>query len=209
MPRTIVSIATYNERENLPDLIAGIHQNLPEADILVVDDNSPDGTGELADQLAAQDRRIHVLHRAGKLGLGTAIMAAMRYAIANQYEYHINMDADFSHHPRYLPALVAGMDQSDVMIGSRYVKGGGVVNWPWKRQLSSRGVNMLACALLRLPVRDTSGAYRCYRVSKLAQLDLDAIWSRGYSFQEEILYRCRRAGCRLRETPIVFEDRRK
>jgi dolichol-phosphate mannosyltransferase len=209
MARIVVSIATYNERENLPELVAGIHESLPEADLLVVDDNSPDGTGQLADELAAKEPRIHVLHRAGKLGLGTAIIAAMRYAIANDYDYHINMDADFSHHPRYLPALVAGMDRFDVMIGSRYVRGGGVENWPWRRQLSSRAVNMLACVLLRIPARDTSGAYRCYRVAKLMELNLDGIWSRGYSFQEEILYRCRRVGCRLGETPIVFADRRK
>src|SRR6516165_2194031 len=113
MARIVVSIATYNERENLPELVAGIHEFLPEADVLVVDDNSPDGTGQLADELAAADKRIHVLHRAGKLGLGTAIIAAMRYAIEHGYEYHINMDADFSHHPRYLPALVAGMDRAD------------------------------------------------------------------------------------------------
>jgi dolichol-phosphate mannosyltransferase len=209
MATTVVSIATYNERENLPELIAEIHQHLPEADVLVVDDNSPDGTGQLADELAAADKRIHVLHRAGKLGLGTAIIAAMRYAIEHGYEYHINMDADFSHHPRYLPALVAGMDRADVMIGSRYIKGGGVVNWPIRRQLSSRAVNLLACALLRIPARDTSGAYRCYRVAKLKLLNLDGIWSRGYSFQEEILFRCRRVGCKMKETPIIFEDRRK
>lgn len=209
MPRILVSIATYNEGENLPELVAGIHEFLSDADILVVDDNSPDGTGQLADDLAAGNPRIHVVHRAGKLGLGTAIIAAMRHAIANDYDYHINMDADFSHHPRYLPALVAGMDRFDVMIGSRYVKGGGVENWPWRRQLSSRAVNLLACVLLRIPARDTSGAYRCYRVSKLRELNLDRIWSRGYSFQEEILYRCRRVGCRLGETPIVFADRRK
>src|SRR5262245_19465613 len=131
MPRIIVSIATYNERENLAELIDAIHRFLPDTDVLVVDDNSPDGTGQLADEIAAGNHRVHVLHRPGKLGLGTATLAAMRYAIAHQYDYHLNMDADFSHHPRCLPALVAGMKDSDVMIGSRYVRGGGVVNWPW------------------------------------------------------------------------------
>jgi dolichol-phosphate mannosyltransferase len=206
--RTLVSLATYNEKENLPTLIQEIQQHLPDADILVIDDNSPDGTGQLADQLAAAHSRIHVLHRAGKLGLGTAIIAAMRCAIDHGYDFLINMDADFSHHPRYLPALRAGMEYCDVMIGSRYVRGGGVKDWPVQRELMSRGVNGLSRFLLRIPARDTSGAFRCYRVAKLKELKLNRIWSRGYSFQEEMLYRCRRVGCRFGETPIVFEDRR-
>jgi dolichol-phosphate mannosyltransferase len=206
--RVLVSIATYNEWENLPALVASVHEHLPRADVLVIDDNSPDGTGRLADELAAADPRVRVLHRPGKLGLGTAIITAMRYAIDQGYDYLVNMDADFSHHPRYLPALVAGMDRADVMIGSRYVSGGGVENWPLRRQLSSRAVNAVSRLLLRIPARDTSGAYRCYRVSKLRAIDLGSIWSRGYSFQEEVLYRCRKAGCRLGETPIVFADRR-
>jgi dolichol-phosphate mannosyltransferase len=206
--RILVSIATYNERENLPGLIRGVHEYVPSAEVLVIDDNSPDRTGRLADELAAADRRIRVMHRAGKLGLGTAIIAAMRYAIKHDYEFLVNMDADFSHHPRYLPALLGGMDRHDVMIGSRYVPGGGVRNWPFKRQLTSRAVNGLSRLLLRIPARDTSGAYRCYRVAKLRAVDLDAIRSRGYSFQEEVLYLCRKAGCRLGETPILFEDRR-
>jgi dolichol-phosphate mannosyltransferase len=206
--RTLVSLATYNEKDNLAPLVAEIQQQLPHADILVIDDNSPDGTGRLADELAAADPRLRVLHRPGKLGLGTATVAAMRYAIEHDYDFLINMDADFSHHPRYLPALQAGMERYDVMIGSRYVPGGGVKDWPWKRELMSRGVNGLSRFLFRLPPRDTSGAFRCYRVAKLKAIPLDRIWSRGYSFQEEILYRCRRVGCRFGETPIVFEDRR-
>ena len=209
MPQgTLVSLATYNEKENLPSLVQEIHQFLPAADVLVIDDNSPDGTGQLVDQLAAADPRIHVLHRAGKLGLGTAIIAGMRYAIEHGYDFLINMDADFSHHPRYLPAMLAGMANRDVMIGSRYVPGGGVKDWPLQRQLMSRAVNGMSRLLLRIPARDTSGAYRCYRVAKLKEMDLERIWSRGYSFQEEILYRCRKVGCRFSETPIVFEDRR-
>jgi dolichol-phosphate mannosyltransferase len=208
MARILVSIATYNERENLPDLIRSIHEHLPAADVLVIDDNSPDGTGRLADELAAADPRIRVLHRPGKLGLGTAILAAMHAAIEQGYDFLVNLDADFSHHPRYLPALVDGMKRYDVMIGSRYVPGGGVANWPLTRRLMSRAVNAVARLLLRIPARDTSGAYRCYRVAKLRTVPLDRIWSRGYSFQEEVLYRCRKAGCRLGETPILFEDRR-
>ena len=207
-PRILVSLATYNERDNLTPLIIEIQHMLPAADVLVIDDNSPDGTGRIADELAAVDPRIHVLHRAGKLGLGTALIAAMRYAMERNYDYLINMDCDFSHHPRYLPAILAGMDRRDVMIGSRYVKGGGTRHWPLSRQIISQSVNLLVRFLLRMPVRDASGAYRCYRVSKLRQTALHRIVSHGYSFQQEVLYRCRRAGCKLGETPIIFEDRR-
>jgi dolichol-phosphate mannosyltransferase len=207
-PRIVVSVACYNERDNLEPLIQGIHAELSGADVLVIDDNSPDATGRLADELAVKDPRIQVLHRSGKLGLGTAILAGMRYAMEHDYTFIVNMDADFSHHPRYLPAVLAGMSNRDVMIGSRYVPGGGTVNWPLSRKVISRSVNYLVRFLFRLPVKDASGAYRCYRVTKLRQVELDRIVSRGYSFQQEVLYRCRKAGCRLGETPIVFEDRR-
>jgi dolichol-phosphate mannosyltransferase len=206
--RYLVSVATYNERENLAGLAAEILAQIPHADLLVVDDNSPDGTGNLADELAARDPRIHVIHRSGKLGLGTAIIAAMKYALANGYDFLINMDADFSHHPRYLPAMVAKSKSADVVLGSRYVPGGGVRNWPLSRYLISSGVNFLSRVLLGLWANDVSGGYRCYRTARLRELNLDDIWSRGYSFQEELLYRCRRVGCKLAEVPIVFEDRR-
>ena len=207
-PRILVSLATYNERDNLPPLVQEVLERLPTAHVLVVDDNSPDGTGRLADDMAAADPRVRVLHRAGKLGLGTAILTAMRYAMDHDYDYHINMDADFSHHPRYLPALLVGMKKHDVMIGSRYVPGGGTANWPWQRELISRGLNLLVRGLMRLPARDCSGGYRCYRVAKLREADLGRLLSHGYSFQQEVLYRCRRARCRIGETPIVFENRR-
>jgi dolichol-phosphate mannosyltransferase len=203
-----VSLATYNERDNLAPLLWEVQKTLPAAEVLVIDDNSPDGTGRLADELAARNPQVHVLHRPGKLGLGTATLAAMRYAMEHGYDYCINMDADFSHHPRYLPALLAGMDRHDVMIGSRYVPGGGTENWPLSRRLISRSVNGLVRLLMRLPPHDCSGAYRCYRVSKLREARLDQVVSRGYSFQQEVLYRCRKAGCRLGEVPIVFENRR-
>jgi dolichol-phosphate mannosyltransferase len=132
----------------------------------------------------------------------------MRYAMEHGYDYLLNMDADFSHHPRHLPAIVAGMDRHDVMIGSRYVKGGGTVNWPWKRKLISWSVNLLVRFLLRLPAKDCSGSYRCYRVEKLRQAQLERVVSHGYSFQQEVLYRCRLAHCRIGETAIIFEDRR-
>ena len=207
-PRSLVSIATYNERENLAPLLQDIRKALPDAEALVVDDNSPDGTGRMADEFAAADPRIHVIHRPGKLGLGTAVLAAMRYAMEHDFDYLVNMDADFSHHPRYLPALVAGMDRYDVMIGSRYVPGGGTENWPVSRKFISFAVNTMTRLLMRVPARDCSGAFRCYRVSKLRKAHLERVISRGYSFQEEMLYRCRKAGCRLGETPIIFADRR-
>jgi dolichol-phosphate mannosyltransferase len=206
--RLVVSLATYNERDNLPKLIDEIHAVAPTADVLVIDDNSPDGTGQVAEERASTDPRIKVLHRPGKLGLGTAILAGMRYAIDRDYELLLNMDADFSHHPRYLPALLAGMDKHDVMVGSRYIPGGGTANWPLPRRLMSWGVGTVVRLLLRVPARDTSGAFRCYRVAKLRQLDLDAVVSRGYSFQQEMLWRCHRVGCKIGETPIFFENRR-
>jgi dolichol-phosphate mannosyltransferase len=208
VPRILISLATYNERDNLGPLVQGIHKELPTANVLVIDDNSPDGTGQLADDMAAADSRVRVIHRSGKLGLGTAILAGMRHAMEQDYDFLINMDADFSHHPRYLPAIVTGMDHNDVMIGSRYIPGGGVANWPMSRRAMSWGVGTMVRLLMRIPARDTSGAYRCYRVSKLRETALDKLWSRGYSFQQEVLYRCKQAGCRIGETPILFENRR-
>lgn len=208
MPRLLVSLATYNERENLPKLIEGIHAARPDADVLVIDDNSPDGTGKLVDELATKDSRIRAIHRSGKLGLGTAILDAMNFAIRNDYDFLINMDADFSHPPRYLPALVAGMEQYDVMIGSRYVPGGGTRNWPFSRRFISKSVNGVVRLLMGMRVKDASGAYRCYRVSLLKKVRLDRIRSRGYSFQQEVLFRCHKAGARIGETPIIFENRR-
>jgi dolichol-phosphate mannosyltransferase len=207
-PRILVTLATYNERDNLAPLLTEIQEFLPAPDLLVIDDNSPDGTGKLADELAGRNPRIRVLHRPGKLGLGTATIAAMRYAMEHNYDLMINMDADFSHQPRYLPALLAGMDRHDVMIGSRYIAGGGSENWPWQRLLISQGVNALVRLLMRIPARDCSGAFRCYRVAKLRQVPLHKIISRGYSFQQEVLYNCRKAGCKIGETPIIFANRR-
>lgn len=207
-PNLLVTLCTYNERENLDLLIPEIHRYAPDADILVIDDNSPDGTGQLADQRAERDPRIHVLHRAGKLGLGTATIAGFRYGIENAYDELINMDADFSHQPQDIPALREAMQRADVAIGSRYVPGGGVEGWGLKRHFMSRGINWYARTLLGLASRDNSGSFRCYRVSKLAEIDFDRFRAKGYAVQEEILYRCRRVGCRFEEVPIVFADRR-
>jgi len=173
----------------------------------VVDDNSPDGTGKLADELCQNDPRVFVLHRRSKDGLGAATLAAFRYAIEQGYDFVINMDADFSHPPVVIPNLRRLMDQADVSIGSRYIPGGGIQGWGWLRHFMSRGVNWYSRLLLRLRTRDNSGSYRCYRVAKLAELDFERIRCKGYAFQEEILYRCRRLGCRFAETPIVFVDR--
>jgi len=205
----LVSLATYNEAGNLEPLIKAIRQFAPTSEILVIDDNSPDGTGQIADRLQHELGGIHVLHRPGKLGLGSAILLGMKFAIDHGYQYLLNLDADFSHPPRFIPDLLAGMADHDVMIGSRYIPGGGVEGgFTLKRKLMSSGINGYARLLLGLKTRDNSGAFRCYRVSKLAEIDLNKIRSRGYSFQEEILYWCRRAGCRMGETPILFENRR-
>jgi dolichol-phosphate mannosyltransferase len=207
-PRILVSLATYNEAGNIAGLIAEIHKVVPAADILVIDDNSPDGTGKIVDDLKAKDPRIHAIHRPGKLGLGTATLAAMSYAMDHDYDYLQNMDADGQHPPRDLPGILAGMSKYDVMIGSRYTAGGGTQNWPFARRLMSRCVNLLVRILFHMPVKDASGAYRCYRVSKLREAHLERTRSRGYSFQQEVLFRCHKAGCTLGEYPILFENRR-
>ena len=212
--RVLVVLATYNELENLPALIDEIFRHAPEAEILVVDDNSPDGTGRWCDERTQNEPRLSCLHRAGKLGLGTAIVAGLRYAIEHNCDYVVTLDADFSHHPKYIPSLLAGMEPAegpprDVMIGSRYVPGGGTVDWPVSRRAMSRAVNLYARILLGLPVRDCSGGFRCLRVSKLKQLDLATVRSTGYSFLEEVLWRLKRLGARFGETPILFTDRTK
>jgi dolichol-phosphate mannosyltransferase len=211
--KTLVTVATYNEIENLPKLVEEVFAYAPDVDLLVIDDNSPDGTGAWCDRRAEQDGRVHCLHRPAKLGLGTAIIAGMKWALDRGYRQVLNMDADFSHHPRYLPAILAGMDPPegppvDLMIGSRYIPGGGIEGWSWRRHFMSRGVNLYSRWLLGLKCKDCSGGFRCYRTSLLARLDFDRVRSRGYSFQEEILWRLQRLGARFGETPIVFADRR-
>ncbi len=211
-PRVLVSLATYNEAGNIAALITEIRRVAPQADILVIDDNSPDGTAAIVQELAGRASpggpALRLLKRPGKLGLGTAILTAMRFAIDHCYDYLLNLDADFSHPPEAIPRLLAGMRRHDVMIGSRYVPGGGTRNWPLPRRIISRCVNWLVRFLFRTPARDSSGAYRCYRVALLRQMPLDRVLSRGYSFQQEVLFRCHKAGGRIGETPILFENRR-
>ena len=212
LPRTLVITATYNEIENLPALVDELFRHAPDVDLLVIDDNSPDGTGRWCNERAAVEPRLRCLHRSGKLGLGTAIVAGLQYAIDHDYEFVVNMDADLSHHPRHVPELVRAMNPAnepprDLVIGSRYVAGGRIENWPKRRRWMSRLVNGYARCLLRLPVRDCSGGFRCHRVSALRKLDFRRIRARGYAFLEELLWRLHRGGARLAESPITFTDR--
>lgn len=208
-PSTLIIVPTYDERDNLAPLVTAIHEALPYAHVLVVDDNSPDGTGALADALAAGDERVHVLHREGKQGLGTAYVAGFRYALARDYELVFEMDADFSHQPRYLPDFVkAALDGADLVLGCRYIPGGGTEDWGLWRRFVSQGGNLYARTILGLPFRDLTGGYKCFRRATLEALDLDAVQSTGYAFQIELTYRAHKAGMRIVEVPIVFPDRR-
>jgi dolichol-phosphate mannosyltransferase len=210
----LIAIATYNEMENLPRLVEELFQHVPAAHVLVVDDNSPDGTGRWCEKESIRNSQLRCIHRPAKSGLGTATVTAMKYAIQNGYEYLVMMDADFSHDPKYVPVLLNGMSPEgkpplDVVIGSRYIPGGSTEGWGVKRRLMSRSVNLFARCLLGLSPKDCSGAFRCFRVQTLERLDFAQIKSRGYSFQEEILYRLNRLGARFGEVPIHFRDRQR
>jgi dolichol-phosphate mannosyltransferase len=208
MPRTLVALATYNEIENLPTLVDEVLRVLPDADLLVVDDNSPDGTGKWCDSRAKKGLRLRCLHRTGKLGLGSATLEAARIAIDEGYDVFITLDADWSHDPKHLPELLSATEHVDVAIGSRYVAGGAIEDWPWHRRLMSRSMNRVSRSLLGLPVHDSSGAFRAYRVAKLREIDLDQIASSGYAYLEEILWHLNRADASFREVPITFQQRR-
>lgn len=205
--RCLVVVPTYNERENLSKLTRDILAYLI-TDILIVDDGSPDGTGQLADELAAAEPRIHVLHRAGKQGLGTAYLAGFAHARQNGYERVFEMDADFSHPPWDLPRLAAASLDADLVIGSRYVPGGSTVGWDFRRRMLSRGANFYSRFILGSRIRDMTGGYRCFAVDKLAQLDLESVSAEGYAFQIEMAFRMQRKGFRVAEIPIHFTDRR-
>lgn len=206
-PKVLVTVCTYKEKENITRLIPAIRSHLPMAHILVVDDNSPDGTADVVRNFASTDDHVHLLLRMQKQGLGAATIAGLKQGIDEGYDFLINMDADFSHPPEVLPQMLAAMDQADVSIGSRYVPGGGVRNWGYIRPFMSWGVNTYSRVLLGITARDCSGAYRCYRVAKLKEIDFQKFRAKGYAFQEEMLYRCARVGCRFAEVPIVFENR--
>ncbi len=206
--KTLIIIPTYNELENLRPLLQEIFSYAPETDVLIVDDNSPDGTGKLADEIHNENPQVHVLHRAGKLGLGTAYIAGFKYAVAHDYDAAFEMDADFSHDPRYLPNFLKAIEHADLVIGSRYIPGGGTPNWSFLRRFISGGGNIFARFMLGIPVQDCTAGFRCYRCQVLESIDLDTIQSQGYAFQVEMAYRVMRQGFKIVETPIVFMDRR-
>jgi len=205
----LLCLPTYDERENLEPIVAAILAATPDVDVLVIDDNSPDGTGQLADGIAAREPRVQVLHRAGKEGLGKAYLAGFAWALARGYRYVLEMDADFSHDPRYLPGMLARVAQdADLVLGSRYVPGGGTVNWGLGRKLISRGGSLYARLILGVKVRDLTGGFKCFRREVLEAIDLASVECSGYSFQIELTYRALRRGFRVAELPIVFADRR-
>ncbi|MFF0145822.1 dolichol-phosphate mannosyltransferase [Amycolatopsis sulphurea] len=203
----LVVVPTYNERDNLGPVLDRLHQALPEAHVLVVDDGSPDGTGELADERAAADERVHVLHRTAKAGLGKAYIAGFRWGLSRGYAAFVEMDADGSHAPEDLPRLLAAAEDADLSIGSRYVPGGSTVNWPLRRQLLSRGANLYSRFALGLKVADMTAGYRVYRRPVLEKLELDEVASHGYCFQIDLTRRTADAGFEIVEVPITFTDR--
>jgi len=209
MTSALVCIPTYNERDNLEGIVGAVLAADSRVEVLVVDDNSPDGTGDLADTLAVRDSRVHVLHRQRKEGLGRAYLAAFAWALERPYHYILEMDADWSHPPRYLPGLLDRAEAgADLVLGSRYVAGGGTVNWGLARRLISRGGSLYARTVLGLPVRDLTGGFKCFRRRVLEAMDFAAVHSTGYAFQIELTYRAFKNGFRVEEMPIVFEDRR-
>jgi len=206
--RALVIIPTYNERENLPKIVPLVLEQDARLEVLVVDDNSPDGTGELAEALASASGRVHALHRAGKLGLGTAYLAGFRWALEHGFDYVFEMDADFSHDPRHLPTFLAEIGDADVVIGSRYLnRRVTVINWPMSRLMLSYFANVYARWVTGLRLWDSTGGYKCYRRAVLEGIDLDRVRSNGYSFQIEMSFRAWRKGFRLKEITITFSDR--
>ncbi len=204
----VICIPTFNERENVSLIVPAVLEAVPEAHVLVVDDNSPDGTGEIADEMAANDPRIHVMHREGKKGLGKAYLAAFAWALEKGYEYIFEFDADFSHKPEYLPTFLELLSTSaDVVVGSRRIRGGGVENWGAARRFISWGGSMYSRMVLQVPVRDLTGGFNGFRREALERIDLDAVSSTGYCFQVELKYRACRQGLRVVESPIIFPDR--
>jgi len=203
----LVCIPTYNERENLPPVVARVRAAVPQADVLVLDDNSPDGTGEVADTIAADDEKVQVLHRAGKEGLGAAYLAGFAWGLERGYGAIVEMDADGSHQPEQLPALLDAAEHADVVIGSRWVRGGTVVNWPMSRRVLSVGGNVYVRVLLGMSVHDATGGYRVYRASALHQMDLHSVESQGYGFQVDMTWRAVKSGLTVVEVPIEFVER--
>ena len=205
--RILVIIPTFQERENLALIVGRVRASVPTAHVLVADDNSPDGTGKVADELASDDDQVHVLHRAAKEGLGAAYVAGFEWALDEGYDVIVEMDADGSHQPEQLPRLLDALETADVVLGSRWVPGGEVSNWPKSREFLSRGGNMYTRVVLRLPLRDATGGYRAYRAKVLRAFDLTTVRSQGYCFQVDLAWRSWRRGYRVVEVPITFVER--
>jgi len=208
MPRTLIVTPTYNEKDNLPRFVDAVRSAWPDADLMVVDDNSPDGTGAIADAIAAKDDHVKVMHRPGKLGLGTAYTQAFKQGLAEGYDRFFEMDADLSHDVRYLPDFIAALDDgADVVIGSRNIPGGGVEGWGIGRHFISKGGSLYSRTILGLPVKDLTSGYKAFTRRALEAIDIESVHSNGYSFQIEMTYRALRKGMRVKEVPIVFVDR--
>lgn len=207
LTRVAVLIPTYNERETLPVAVRGVRAAVPQAHVVVLDDGSPDGTGAVADELAAADDHVHVIHRTRKEGLGAAYLAGFRWALDAGYDAVVEMDADGSHRPEHLPALLAAAEHADAVIGSRWVEGGKVVNWPLHRKALSVGGNVYVKVLLGMPVNDATAGYRVYRADALRTMGLDDVASQGYCFQADLTWRAVRAGLTVVEVPITFVER--
>jgi dolichol-phosphate mannosyltransferase len=207
--KPVVIVPTYDEKENIEILLNDLLSLPVNLSVIVVDDGSPDGTGQLADRRAAQTDRVQVIHRPSKLGLGTAYIAGFKRALATGFDRIMTMDADFSHHPRYIPTIINLSRTCDMVIGSRYVRGGGTLNCTWKRRVLSRGANAFAKLMLGLRARDCTAGFRCYRREVLESIDLDSIVANGYSFLIEMIYYVQQRGWQIGEVPIVFEDRQR
>lgn len=205
--RILVIIPTYNEVENIARIVQRVRTSVPAADVLIADDNSPDGTGRLVDELAADDAQVHVLHRIGKEGLGAAYLAGFEWGLQRDYQALVEMDADGSHQPEQLPSLLAALDDADLVLGSRWVKGGRVVNWPLSREILSRGGNLWTRLVLGIGLNDATGGYRVFRRETLLGLGLDDVASAGYCFQVDLAWRAQRKGFRVVEVPITFIER--
>jgi dolichol-phosphate mannosyltransferase len=203
----VVIIPTFNEATNLPQIVPAVLAQDPRLDVMVVDDSSPDGTGQLADALARTDPRVHVLHRQAKQGLGRAYLAGFRWALDREYEAIFEMDADFSHDPAFLPRFLLAIEEADLVLGSRYATGVNVINWPISRLLLSLGANLYARIITGLPLSDSTGGFKCFRREVLQAIDLGRVRSNGYAFQIEMSFRAWKQGFTLREIPIIFHER--
>ncbi len=208
MPKALVIIPTYNEAQNAEKIINEVLQQSEIVEILIVDDNSPDGTAEIVKKMMETDKRIHILQRARKMGLGTAYVAGFKYAIERKFDFIFEMDADFSHNPKEIPIMLSKMDECDVLIGSRYVKGVNVVNWPMKRLILSYSANIYTRIITGMPIHDATAGFKCYKRKVLETINIDSLRSNGYAFQIETNFLAYKKGFKLMEMPIVFVDRR-